>query len=248
MTVSNALTEVELDGAVVIARVDGTVVPESAHATTSASTMYWDYQLPNTYYMLIMPPPGMGLGAVVISAVDLSSDVALGVTFPVDNDGDGLGDNQEGGAVWNSVVGQIDSDSDGLVDGYDGFVPVSTYPGGVDANADGYVDGERDFVIQTDPGDPDSDGDGASDGAEVEALTDPNDSGSVPEVLIMPGDIAPLGSPDMIINAADYLVAVRYVLGLLTATQDTLDRIDLNSNGGVDAGDLVLLQQMIQSP
>jgi len=253
ITVSNALTEVELDGAVVVARqvVDsagtlGATVSALSHDTLSASTMFWEYQL-GIYHMTIMPPPGIGLGAVVVSSVDLTlSNSDFGIAFPLDSDGDGLGDNQEGGAVWNSVVGQFDTDGDGLVDGYDGFVTVAAYPGGVDANGDGYVDGERDSAIQTDPGNPDSDGDGASDGAEVAALTDPNDSGSG-AAPFLPGDIAPLGLPDHMINAADYLIAVRYVFGQLTVTQDTLDRLDLNSNSGIDAGDLVLLQQLIQS-
>ena len=50
------------------------------------------------------------------------------------------------------------------------------------------------------------------------------------------------------LNAADLVVAMRYVLGELTPVdQDVLNRIDLNANGGVDAGDLVILQQMIQA-
>jgi hypothetical protein len=40
---------------------------------------------------------------------------------------------------------------------------------------------------------------------------------------------------------------VRYVLGQLIVTQDAIDRLDLNGNAGLDAGDLVLLQQLIQS-
>ena len=254
ISVANALTEVQLGGALVIARqvVDaggtlGATVAPVANGTLSDSQMFWQYQV-GLYHMTIMPPPGMGLGAVVVSLVDLSlSDIDFGIDFPVDSDGDGLGDNQEDGAVWGSVVGQFDSDGDGLVDGYDGFVTVAAYPGGIDANTNGYVDGERDSAILTDPGNPDSDGDGTPDGAEVAALTDPNDPGSG-GVSFIPGDIAPLGSPDMIINTGDYLVAVRYVLGQITPVdQDVLDRLDLNGNAGLDAGDLVLLQQLIQS-
>ena len=67
-------------------------------------------------------------------------------------------------------------------------------------------------------------------------------------VNFLPGDIAPLGAPNLMLNAADLVVAMRYVLGELTPVdQDVLNRIDLNANGGVDAGDLVILQQMIQA-
>ena len=235
----------------------GATVSELDHGTLSSSEMFWQYQV-GLYHMIIMPPSGMmgldvlpesmRLGAVVVSLVDLSSsDASFTILFPTDMDGDGLDDNQEDGAVWNSesAIGKFDSDGDRLVDGYDGFVSVTHYPEGVDVNGNGYVDGERDSAIQTDPGNPDSDGDGVWDGQEVQDMTDPNDDTSF---SFMPGDIAPLGAPNLMLNAADLVVAMRYVLGELTPVdQDVLNRIDLNANGGVDAGDLVILQQMIQA-
>jgi hypothetical protein len=106
------------------------------------------------------------------------------------------------------------------VDGDGGIVPVTAYPGGVDANGDGFVDGEQDY-------------------------------GNDPLVAdYADGNIAPWGAPDSVTNAADYLIAVRIVIGSLTPTPQemlqVLGHIDMNADGQINAGDLVLLLQSIQ--
>jgi len=64
------------------------------------------------------------------------------------------------------------------------------------------------------------------------------------------GDLAPLGNPDGVVNAADYLVAQRIVLGQLTATPLELAHGDLYPvgapDGVIDMSDLLLILQIIQ--
>ena len=60
------------------------------------------------------------------------------------------------------------------------------------------------------------------------------------------GDVAPLGSPDGAVNAGDYLVMQRIVLGLETATSVELEHGDLYPvgapDGAIDLSDLLLMQ------
>ena len=64
------------------------------------------------------------------------------------------------------------------------------------------------------------------------------------------GDLAPLGNPDGIINAADYLIAQRIALGQLTATPLELAHGDLYPvgapDGVINTSDVLLLLQLIQ--
>ncbi|MDH3987196.1 MAG: hypothetical protein OEV12_12405, partial [Gammaproteobacteria bacterium] len=90
----------------------------------------------------------------------------------------------------------------------------------VDTDGDGYVDGELDF-------------------------------GNNPTVAdYADGNIGPYPSPDTVLNIADYLVATRIVLDGTPVAADSpeaLGHIDMNADGEVNAGDLVLLLKAIQS-
>jgi subtilisin family serine protease len=111
----------------------------------------------------------------------------------------------------------LDSDSDG--DGLDDYQEVQTY--------------------STDPLSDDTDSDGVNDYDEVIVWgSDPLVSGR--------GDLGPYGSPDNLINLADYLILSRMVVGDITPTSAEVIYGDLNNNGGLDAGDLVLMQRVIQ--
>ncbi len=117
----------------------------------------------------------------------------------------------------------VDTDDDGLVDGAGGLVTIADYSlnGGtgtpVDTDGDGFVDGELDF-------------------------------GNDPTVAdFADGNIAPLGAPDTLVNAGDFLVATRIVIGNLPVTQQALGHIDLNADGVINTGDLLLLMGLIQS-
>ena len=138
----------------------------------------------------------------------------------------------------------IDSDGDGLADGDGGVILTSVFPDGVDADGDGYVDGER--SLGTNPSLEDSDGDQLNDGLEVAEGADPLDPDDWPKLA--DGDLAPLGNPDSLINAADYLVAQRIVLGKITAEPLQLAHGDLNSDDSINLADLILLLRMVTNP
>ncbi len=101
----------------------------------------------------------------------------------VDTDGDGLGDTElpynAGGAIVTGgdqlplIVG-MDTDDDGLADEWEilHFGDLSQGPGGDPDDDD--LDNLQEYILHTDPNDPDSDGDGLEDGAEVATYgTDP---------------------------------------------------------------------------
>jgi subtilisin len=144
-----------------------------------------------------------------------------------DDDNDGLTDTFEAGIGTLSLV--ADSDGDGLSDyievAWDGDASVYnpyhsiTNPAGTDLDAMS----------------ADTDGDGLPDGADPEPLPGPAPN----------GDLAPIGNPDGAVNAADYLVALRHILGEQTLTPEEFAPADLyppnSPDGLLDMHDLVLL-------
>ncbi|VAW74960.1 hypothetical protein MNBD_GAMMA15-813 [hydrothermal vent metagenome] len=70
-----------------------------------------------------------------------------------------------------------------------------------------------------------------------------------PALSNTPGDLAPYGNPDGVVNAADYLILQRMVLGQLTPTPDELFVGDVaplgNPDNTLNAGDLVVLMRAI---
>jgi hypothetical protein len=164
----------------------------------------------------------------------------------IDTDGDGLSDDFETNTLGTDP-NNVDTDGDGLVDGADGVVPLAALPGGVDSDGDGFVDGEQD--LNTNPTLADTDGDQLPDGLEVANNSDPLDANSWPNLA--DGDLAPLGNPDGLINAADYLIAQRISLQLITANPLALAHGDLYPvgapDGVINSSDLILLLQLIQS-
>ena len=117
-----------------------------------------------------------------------------------------------------------------------------------DTDGDTLNDGDEVHVHGTNPTLPDTDGDGFNDGTEITAGGDPLDPLSWPNFA--DGDLAPLGAPDGLINAADYLVAQRITLGEIAATSLELAHGDLyppgSPDGVINTSDLILLLKLVQ--
>jgi len=129
------------------------------------------------------------------------------------------------GTVVVNVTSLVDTDGDGIQD----FWELLNYGSLV-------TDGSLDF-----------DSDGYSDITELNAGTDPLDPLSIPSIA--DGDLAPLGAPDGVLNAADYLIAQRIVLGQITATALELSHGDVYPPGAPDGvinvSDLILIQKLV---
>jgi len=137
----------------------------------------------------------------------------------------------------------LDADGDGLV--HDLEIQYGADPLVSDSDGDGLLDGEEVLTYGTDPALWDTDGDGFSDGEEISGSSDPLNAGSVPQSLL--GDIAPHGSPDGTVDAADALVALRIATGLISPTPLDLGRGDLyppgNPDGVIDLSDVLLIMR-----
>lgn len=118
----------------------------------------------------------------------------------------------------------------------------------LDTDSDGISDFEEITIYFTLPDNADSDGDFIGDGYEVSNGSDPLDPLSWPNFA--DGDLAPLGSPDGLINAADYLIAQRIAIGDLAATSLELSHGDLypagSPDGVINTSDLILLLKLVQ--
>lgn len=139
----------------------------------------------------------------------------------LDADGDGLNHDFEAAIGTDPTL--TDTDGDNLSDGYEvGYDGSPLYTPGQDL----------------DPTRADTDGDGLNDDIDPDPLTG-----------TLPGDLAPRGAPDGLVNLADYLVAQRLALGLITPTAQELASGDLNTSGAssgvIDTADLLVLLGMI---
>lgn len=141
-----------------------------------------------------------------------------------DDDNDGLSDLFEIAIGSNTLL--VDSDGDTISD-YDEVA--------FDGNAESY--------------DPANDLNPVSGDTDNDLLADNNDP--IPLTFnFNNGDLAPLGSPDGKINAADYLIAQRIVLGEIDATEMELSHGDLyppgSPDGQINTSDLILLLKLVQ--
>ena len=118
----------------------------------------------------------------------------------------------------------------------------------LDSDSDSISDYEEITIYGTLPNNPDTDGDLIADGDEINNGSNPLDSLSWPNYA--DGDLAPLGAPDGMINAGDYLIAQRIALGELTPTALELSHGDLyppgSPDGVINTSDLILLLQLVQ--
>jgi len=118
----------------------------------------------------------------------------------------------------------------------------------LDTDNDGIGDYDEINVYGTLPDNPDTDGDFINDGDEINNGSDPLDILSWPNFA--DGDVAPLGAPDGLVNAADYLIAQRIVLGEISATSLELAHGDLypvgSPDGVINTSDLILFLKLVQ--
>jgi M6 family metalloprotease-like protein len=142
-------------------------------------------------------------------------------------------------AAWLDRViftpGAVDSDGDGLSDDEEAL--LGTDPNSVDSDGDGLVDGAGGVVLLSNyPVGIDVDGDGFIDG-EADLGTDPSGSNI--------GDLAPRGSPNNIIDTGDQVVLMRFLNGLSQPTELEAILADIDGDGDLDVGDLVLLKSQL---
>jgi hypothetical protein len=125
-----------------------------------------------------------------------------------------------------------DADGDGL--NFPAEQSLGTDPGNPDSDGDGLGDGEEVNLYATDPLNPDSDGDYLGDGEEVNIYgSDPNKDDT--------GDLAPRGNPDGTLSTGDLVVLLRLVLELETPDAREVVLADMNHDGLLNAADITLL-------
>ena len=157
--------------------------------------------------IVIRNPIGGGGGGAAAPPI-----VGIGVPTPVDEDGDGLTDEQE--RNMGTDPSNPDSDGDGVGDGLE-----------IGAGTDPVNDGES-----LDPTD-DSDGDGVNDGDEISAGTDPRDANSHPggteETIQQPSEIGPVidtdSIPDIYIEEGTPIVDVQTAIEYGVTAYDNSD-------------------------
>jgi hypothetical protein len=162
----------------------------------------------------------------------------------VDTDGDSISDAQE--VIFGTNPNLADTDADGLDDGVEiGF-------DGDNGNYNPYHPTINPTGTDLDANSTDTDGDGLDDQLEHDNTSgnEPIDPTAWPNLA--DADLAPHGNPDGVVNAADYLVATRIALGLLTATPLDLAHGDMypvgSPDGVINVSDLILILQAAMPP
>ena len=107
----------------------------------------------------------------------------------------------------------------------------------LDADGDG-LNRDDELAHGTSPTNPDTDGDGLSDGAEVKLY------GTNP-LVSNKGDIAPRGAPNGQVDLADLLILSRFVAGLDVPSDREKALADMNGVGVLDTRDMLLLRQQL---
>ena len=130
----------------------------------------------------------------------------------------------------------LDADGDGL--NHDMELSYGTSPTLADTDGDGLTDGQEIQLYGTSPILVDSDGDGLTDGQEVLLYsTNPNVSNK--------GDLAPRNQPDGAVNVADLLILARLVEGLDSPSAEERALADINNDGVLDVRDILQLRRQL---
>lgn len=224
----------------------------SSFAGTSASAPH----VSGALALVLAGNPGMTSAQAQSSLIGTAKDVgAVGYDYragygriSIDADNDGYSHDADNCPLV-ANLDQADMDSDGLGDACDNDIDedgllnsqeltLGTNPRALDSDGDGLDDGYEVNVLGTDPTRDDTDNDGLLDAVDPYPLV-PAD-----------GDVAPLGAPDSVVNAADYAVMQRIVLGQVPVTTEILGHGDLYPPGApdgvIDLADLVVLRSRLQ--
>ena len=187
------------------------------------------------------------------ASVDADQDGIAGPWDPDDGDASVVPEDLDGDGVPNELDGDLDGDG----------IPNSA---DLDDDNDGVSDIDETTLHGTDPHNPDTDGDGLSELAELTLGTDPTvadtDGDGVPDGLdLVPlnpahglvratGDVAPLGNPDGTLNAADVLVLLRILGDPSLGGPGDVERADVAPPGGGDgvltAADALVLMRSFE--
>ncbi|MCK5091389.1 MAG: dockerin type I repeat-containing protein, partial [Gammaproteobacteria bacterium] len=208
--------------------------PPTGAVTATINLLYqptsWEYiqflDRANTGHVAFLANEGANLLDAWLNTGMAEPHIMASTTWvTTDTDGDGLTDTFEQSIGTDPSL--ADTDGDGLSDytevNYDG--DSTAYTPGADLN----------------PLSPDTDADGIQDN------TDP-----IPLIFNFgDGDLAPLGTPDGVINAADALIATRIVMKMITPTNTELAHGDLYPAGAPDGqitiSDLLLIMKVVLS-
>ena len=136
-------------------------------------------------------------------------------------------------------VDSLHTDNDGIINTIDREDDNDGLPDASKTNADIFISSDE---TVTDPLIADTDGDGFNDGINVGNGTDPLDITSCPDP---DGELAPHDSQNGVLNAADILIATRFVIGKLQPGSPDLAHADMNNNGVIDSGDLILITKAV---
>ncbi len=207
-------------------RLDATFVRDDG-ATVDSFTIL---KSPDNCPLIANPDQADGDGDTVGDACD--NCIAMANPDQLDTDSDSAGD-----------VCDLDDDNDGLSDTVE--ASIGTNPLLSDTDGDNLSDFDEvnydgdpssyNPIADLNPLSTDTDGDGLQDDIDLSPLGD--------------GDVAPVGAPDGVVNAGDYVVMMGIVLGLRTATSLELAHGDLyptgTPDGQIDLSDLMLLFQLL---
>jgi len=142
--------------------------------TTNIPPFWWRLDGSN------LPSPGDNISWTITTPDVTNAAISVGAADAnYDNDGDGLTDGREF-FLFHTATNDVDTDDDGLVDGMSGVVGTNAYPSGIHTGGSAYVEGEISWG--TDPLNPDTDGDGLSDGSEISQGFNPTNGNDPPSI------------------------------------------------------------------
>ena len=165
----------------------------------------FDTPIPNALINLTLNLKGTDITVFISTVIAYNTSVSPTLTdsysiLSNDTDSDGLNDILEL-LYWTSNYTNNDTDGDGMTDGYeaDNRLKVTTNDAADDPDGDGLTNlyecntiyvWDDDSEHKTDPNNPDTDGDGFSDGVEVAAGKDPTRAFDHPDTVPPPGVVS----------------------------------------------------------